>query len=232
MNRYTLGTILGTALLGFSKSRKGSNVKKKLIFDSAIHIIGYFHWEASFAVDEEISEQQSSEQQSSEQQSDWNSSSEFDREEMLDNIEGDIQAMQSDFESGLGDLISDLEDYTLHIYIESNDGEDEDYEVEIGFYLVRERDGIDTWINVNKVEEEFMEVFEMVATQGEDIVSRIIEGIAIEGATLNYVARGADLEISENSSRVYIYSVDKNGKKTNVKQHPRGKNPNPKLRKR
>ena len=149
MNKYTLGTILGTALLGFAKSRKGSNGKRKLIFDSAIDIRAYFHWEASFNVDEEVSEQQSSweqssEQQSSEQQSDWNTSSEFDREEMLDDIEGDIQAMEGDFDSALTEIISELDEYRLSVYVEAKKWRDEGYEVEIGFLLVRENCNIDT----------------------------------------------------------------------------------------
>ena len=178
MNKYTLGTILGTALLGFIK-RKGSNAQSKIMFKSAIYISGYFHWEASFHVDEEVSEQQSSweqssEQQSSEQQSDWNSSSEFDREEMLDDIEGDIQAMEGDFDLALTELIAELDEYRLSVHVEAKKWREEGYEVEIGFLLVRENNNIDTWIDLKKVEQEFMEVFERISNEGEGIVSRII----------------------------------------------------------
>ena len=95
MNKYALGTIVGTALLGFAKKNtKGSNVKIKEVcniegyidFQVNLHLnlVQLFHpkyenvvaltekvWDRlpKTKIEEEPSEQQSSEQQSSEQQS-------------------------------------------------------------------------------------------------------------------------------------------------------------------
>ena len=238
MNKYTLGTILGTALLGLAKSKLGSNAKShKVFFDSAIDIRAYFGWEASFDVDEEVSEQQSSweqssEQQSSEQQSDWNSSEGFDREEMLDTIEGDIQAME--FHSALNELISELDNYSLDVHIEAKRWRDEGYDIEIGFLLERVNKNIDTWIDLNKVKQEFMEVFERISDDGVDIISKIIEdNLDVEGATLRYVDRNSDLEISENSSKSYPYIISEDGKKIYFRDQKRKlEQSKPNLRKR
>jgi len=95
MNKYTLGTVLGTALLGLAKKNtKGSNVKIKEVcniegyidfqVDLHLNLVQLFHpkyknvvaltekvWDRlpKTKIEEESSEQQSSEQQSSEQQS-------------------------------------------------------------------------------------------------------------------------------------------------------------------
>jgi flagellar motor switch/type III secretory pathway protein FliN len=231
MNKYALGTILGTALLGLAKSRLGSTAKKiKLFFDSAIDIRAYYRWEASFIVDEEVSEQQSSEQQSSEQQSSEQQSSsqeEFDRDEMLSNIESDLQCMIGDMDSELSELLPPMEsdeivpEYSLGVHIEAKTWRTEGYDVEIGFYLVRARDGIEKWVDKDKVEQEFMQVFETIATQGNAIVERIInDNFRIDGAELDYVTQDSDLEIGENSTRTYMYVIDENGNKRRVNRSP------------
>jgi len=138
--------------------------------------------------------------------------------------------MECDFETELNDLISELDEYRLSVHVESKKWREEGYEVEVGFYLIREHYNIDTWIDLRKVEQEFMEVFERISNEGVDIVSRIIENnFALEGATLDYVDRASDLEISENSSQVAVYTVDKNGKKKRLNTNLNKKS---KLRKR
>jgi len=231
VNKYTLGTILGTALIGLAKSKLGSNAKKgQMIFDSAIDIRGYYQWEASFIVDEEASEQQSSEQQSSEQQS-WeqqsSSQEEFDRDEMLSDIESDLQCMIGDMVSELSELLPPMEsdeivpEYSLDVHIEAKTWRTEGYDVEIGFYLVRERYGIEEWVDKDKVEQEFMQVFETIANQGDAIVERIInDNFGIDGAELEHVISNSDLEINENSTRTYMYVLDENGNKIRVNQSP------------
>lgn len=244
MNKYTLGTILGTALIGLAKSKLGSNARKsRMIFDSKIDIRAYYQWEASFNVDEEVSEQQSWEQQSSEQQS-WeqqsSSQEEFDRDEMLSNIESDLQCMIGDMVSELSELLPPMEsdewvpEYSLDVHIESKTWRAEGYDIEVGFYLVRERDGIEEWVDKNKVEQEFMQVFEVVATQGDAIVERIInDNFGIDGAELEHVISNSDLEINENGTRTDIYVIDENGVKKRVHTSPfLTSAPEPKIRKR
>ena len=231
MNKYTLGTILGTALLGLAKS-KGSKAKVKIIFDSAIDIRAYYHLEASFIVDEGGLEQQSSEQQSSEQQSSWEES--FDREEMLENIESDIKYMIGEIENELLHLAPTEKYYDLSVHVEAKKWRDEGYEVEVGFYLRREHYNIDTWIDIPKIEEEFMNVLENIADQSENIINSIIESnFDVEGAEFDYLHGNSDLEINENSSRIYVYAVDEKGVKKRVNISPfKTSAPRPNLRKR
>lgn len=226
MNKYTLGTILGTALIGLAKSKLGSNARKsRMIFDSKIDIRAYYQWEATFNVDEEVSEQQSSEQQSWEQQS--SSQEEFDRDEMLSDIESDLKCMIDDMVSELSELLPPMEsdewvpEYSLYVHIEAKGWRAEGYDVEIGFYLVRERDGIEEWVDKNKVEQEFMQVFETIATQGDAIVERIInDNFGIDGAELEHVISASDLEINENSTRTYMSVIDENGNERRVHTSP------------
>ena len=79
-----------------------------------------------------------------------------------------------------------------------------------------------------------MNVLENIADQSENIINSIIESnFDVEGAEFDYLHGNSDLEINENSSRIYVYAVDEKGVKKRVNISPfKTSAPRPNLRKR